>query len=334
MLTIDVADARFRSTNRPAVKTALFVILVSVFGCSPTEPQIAGEHGQPSLNLVALHSEGIAPNTQLDSTQKATIGGLCGDTGADISIRLHEFFLRDRIFSFLVCSILAFVCGWLAALIFWKGLAPSRRVGWSWFFLCILGAWVVAGVAACLIHRYYVQQPLARAIASHRTLLQLAQETWIPRSTNESIQDFSANCSDRLEDIASGAQYGDKALSRYPTIFRSEEELPSKDTNPSLYWAVIRARAKDMAELFAVDSGFGKTQRVAASWSEVIDTNSRFRLITDRDFVGIGWFVHSDWHPAAVLILLIGTVLFAWGFLKGFSNKIRKLTKKEMEQVA
>jgi hypothetical protein len=309
-------------------EAALLTVLISLFGCSPPETEIAAEHGRPNLDLVALHSEGIAPGSQnLDDGGKALIGGLCGDIGADISMRLRDYFFASHVFSWGICSLLALICGWLAALVYWK-LARKRRAGWSSLFLCLIAFWFAAGSLALIAHWYYVRPQMARAVAAHRTLLRLAQETWIPKSTNESVRDFSANCSDRLEDIALGAQYGDKALGRYPTLFRSREELPSASTNPVLYWAVIQSRAKDMGELYAVDSGFGRTRRVAASWSGVLDTNSRFRAVTDQNG---GWLIHSDLHPAGLLILFVGIPLIAWIHLWRWSRTVRKQTIRDIE---
>jgi len=323
------ARSQHRGYTRRLFETLCCVAFLATFGCGLSETKIADQQKRPPLDLVALHSENISPNSQLDGAQKAKIGQLCGDVGADISIRLNNYFLASWIFSLVVCPVLAIICGILAANVYWRILAPKRRVGLLAFLLCVLGGWIIAGSAALVAQKYYVEPKLAAAVASHRTLLQLAQETWIPGSMDELLQDFTANCSDRLQDIASGAQYGDAALARYPTLLESADPLPKKEESPALYWTIIQARAKDMGKLFGVDSGFGQTKKVSSSWREVMDANSRFRFITNHHG---GWLIHWDLHPAGTVIVLVGTLLTAWICLLRFSRKVRIQTENDIKE--
>jgi hypothetical protein len=314
-------------TNCQAV---LVVALLCMGACAPSETQVISEHRTAPLDLSALHSTGVAAmSSSLDPPQKAAITGFCADIGADIAIRLHNYFRLSQRFSLFVCPLIALAIGGMLALVYWKVLARRRWLGWRPLLLCVLVAWSIGGLIAIEVHRLWVRPALASAVAAHRSLFTLAQEGWIPKSTDDTQRDFSANCSDRIADIIQGAREGHDGLKRYPTLFRPAEALPAEDANSALHWAVIQSRAKDLVDLYAVDSGFGKTQARALSWSGVIAQNARFDAATESQG---GWWIHSSLHPMGSLAIAVGTPLFAWLFLWLASARVRATVARTIER--
>lgn len=308
------------------------VLLCAGFACAPSETQVISEHRTAPLDLSALHSTGVAAmSSSLDPPQKAAITGFCADIGADIAIRLHNYFRLSQRFSLFVCPLIALAMGGLLALVYWKVLARRRWLGWRPLLLCVLIAWAIGGLLAIEVHRWWVRPVLASAVAAHRSLFTLAQEGWIPKSADDTQRDFSANCSDRIADIIQGARQGHDGLKRYPTLFRPAETLPAEDANSELHWAVIQSRAKDLVDLYAVDSGFGKAQARALSWSGVIAQNARFDAATESQG---GWWIHSSLHPMGSLMIAMGTPLFAWLFLWLASARVRATVARTIERYA
>jgi hypothetical protein len=207
----------------------------------------------------------------------------------------------------------------LAAGIYWTVLARRRRVGWVFLLTCGGLACLAAALAAVAMHAVIVLPQLSRAVAAHRSFATLAREGWIPESADETQRDFTANCSDRIADIVQGSREGRDGLERYRTLLRPAETLPPNEKDGELYGTVIQKRAKDLSELYAVESGFGKSERRALSWNDVTAQNGRFEAAAARNG---GWWVHSSAYPAAVLMIVLGIPAVAWVALFLLSRRV------------
>lgn len=310
----------------------LFVaILCSPIACAPSETRVTAQHRTPPLDLSALHRTGIpAGSSNLDAAQKIEITRACADIGADVSVRLHGYFRQSRRFTFLFAPLIAIIAGALSAYVYWKILARRRVVGWLPLVSCLVAAWGLGALAALVAHTIFVVPTLSGAVAAHRAFATLAQEGWIPASADDAQRDFTANCSDRIADIVHGAREGRDALGRYRTIFRTQEHLPREEADSALYNTVIQNRAKDLSDLYAVDTGLGKAGARALSWNEVTAQNSRFDAATaEQD----GWWIQSSAHPAALFIIAVGIPLVAWALLLFASRRTTAAVARSIRKV-
>ncbi|HYC92733.1 MAG TPA: hypothetical protein VEO54_26225 [Thermoanaerobaculia bacterium] len=296
----------------------LVALLVWV-ACAPSETRVTAEHRRAPLDLAALHSTGIPAMANVEPAQKIEITRACTDIGAEVSIRLHDYFRISRLFCFAVAPLIALVLGAAMAFVYWRILARRRQVGWIPLLSVLLVAWLAAAVTAVGVRSLTVLPALSSAVAANRTFVTLAQEGWIPASADDTQRDFTANCSDRIMDLVQGSREGQDALKRYRTIFRAAETLPPEGADTSLDATILQNRAKDLSDLYAVDTALGKSQLRALTWNAVTTQNSRFAAATDRQG---GWWIHSSAHPLAVLIIAAGIPLIAWGFLLLFSKRV------------
>lgn len=310
---------RHRSKRRLAVAIAAGTLCLAL-ACTPSDIRVTADERNPPLNLSALHETGIAPmSTNLDAAQKLVITRSCVDLGVDYSTRLHQYFRRSRIFTFVIAPAIALLFGAVAAVIYWRLLARRRKVGWIPILWCGGLACAAGAVAAGAMHALVVLPQLSRAVAAHRSFAALAREGWIPASAEDAQRDFTANCSDRIADVVEGAREGHDGLKQYRTLFRTDETNPPKEADFNLYSTVIQNRARDLLDLYAVDSGFGKSGVRALSWNDVTAQNSRFEIATGEQG---GWWVHSSAHPAAILIVAFGIPLTAWLILFLLSRRV------------
>jgi hypothetical protein len=318
--------------SRRRCGVAFFVaILCLAVACSPSETRVTAKQRTAPLDLSPLHSTGIpAMSSSLEAAQKIEITRACADIGADMSGHLHNYFRQGRMFTILVAPLIALLAGVLCAFVYWRILAPKRVVGWLSVAACVAGAWLIGGVAALALHASTVVPALTKAVAAHRAFAMLAQEGWVPASADDSQRDFTANCSDRIADIVAGAPVGHDALKRYRTIFRAAEELPSEEADSPRYGAVIQNRARDLVDLYAVDSGLGKSQARALSWNEVTAQNSRLDAATAAQG---GWWIYSSLHPAAFLIIALGIPLVAWSVVLVLSRRITAMVARSIRKV-
>lgn len=308
---------------------ALLGVVVLLQGCSPTRESIT--YTPVGEKFKAVSRDDSQP---LSDAGKAEVAIPCAETATEISNGVQGYARGAISFALVWCLAISLAVGLLLAWLCWW-LAKRRIVGWPAFAYALLGAWGLAALASWGIY-FGVQLPKVRGLVAADWLLrELKQDGWIPGTKDPARIDFTANCVDRIREVAQGRESCDEQMAAYPPLFKGLPPLPRDPagTNTVAYRRGLQSRAEDMVRLLEVETVWEPSDRPLSA-AVVFEKNSVFRTAVNERYGQLAYPLLLRGLPPGVpagpiLIIIVVVPLVAVSVLAlATQSKKRNLRKR------
>jgi hypothetical protein len=312
---------------------ALLWITILLQGCSPARESITYTSVREKFKAVPRDD-----SRSLSDSEKAQIAVPCAETATEISSGLQSFAHGAISFALVWCLAIGVVAGLLLACLCWW-LAKRRIVGWPPFAYALLGAWGLAALASWGLYAG-VQLPRVRGlVASDWLLRELKQDSWIPGTKDPARLDFTANCVDRIQEVAQGRESCDQQMAAYPPLFKGLPPLPRDPagTNTVAYRRGLQSRAEDMVRLLEVETVWEPVDRPLSA-AAVFEKNSVFRAAVNERYGQLAYLLLLRGLPPGVpagpiVIIVIVVPLVAVSVLAIATQTKKRRLRKRLEGV-